>query len=160
MAYQRLTGKNDQELVAVIDDHIAQIPSHGGADLPKLELALVCEELDLEGVRQFQQELGVRRPTAVAFPDFLAGRSKSMERLRKWLDYFSRTDTQLFYHGAAERERLELLWQTAQQRRPDVRRNWFVAPPDVDDKRRTHPEALWTIDQVIQFVEGVGRAQV
>jgi len=156
--YQRLTGKNDQELVAVIDEHIAHVPSDGAADLPKLELALVCEELDLEGLRQFQQELGVRRPTAVAFPDFLAGRLKSMERLRKWLDYFSCSGTQIFYHGAAERERLELLWQTAQQRRPDVRRNWFVAPPDLDDKRRKHPDALWTIDQVIQFVEGVRRA--
>lgn len=158
--YQRLTGKNNQELVAVIDEHIPQIPRDNSPDLPKLELALVCEELDLEGVHQFQQELGARRPTAVAFPDFLGGPSKSMERLRKWLDYFSRTDTQLFYHGAAERGRLELLWQMAQQCRPDVRRRWFVAPPDLDDKRRKHPEDLWTIDQVIQFVvEGVGRAR-
>jgi hypothetical protein len=152
--YQRLTGKNDQELVAVIDEHIAQIPPGAVADVPKLELALVCEEPDLESVRQFQQDLGIRRPTAAAFPDFLGDRLKSMERLRKWLDYFSHGDSQLFYHGAAERERLELLWQMAQQRRPDVRRNWFVAPPDLENKRRQHPEALWTIDQAIQFVEG------
>ena len=79
--------------------------------------------------------------------------------MRRWLDYFSRGDTQLFYHGAAERERLELLWQMAQQRRPDVRRNWFVAPPYLENKRRQHPEALWTIDQAIQFVNGAGGAR-
>jgi TIR domain len=152
--YQRLTGKNDQEVVAVIDEHVAQIPGDGGADLPRPELALVCEELDLECVRQFQRELRVRRPTDVALPDFLSGKSKSMERLRKWLDYFSLTDAQLFYRGTAEHDRLELLWNMAQQCRPDVRRSWFVAPPDLDDKRRKYPEALWTIDQVIQFVSG------
>jgi TIR domain len=157
--YQRLTGKNDQELVAVIDENIAQIPSAGGAEeTSKLELALVCEELDLEGIRQFHRELDVRRPTAAAFPDFLAGRPKSMERLRKWLDYFSRDDAQLFYHGAAGRDRLELLWQMAQQTRPNVPRCWFVTPPDLEDKRRQHPEALWTIEQAIQFVEGTRRA--
>jgi hypothetical protein len=140
--------------VAVIDEYIAHIPSGGVADSPKLDLALVCEELDLEAVRQFQQKLGIRHPAAVAFPEFLAGRTKSMERLRKWLDYFSQGDTQLFYYGDAEHERLELLWQMAQQRRPNVRRNWFVAPPDLENKRRKHPEALWTIDQAIQFSEG------
>jgi hypothetical protein len=157
--YQRLAGKNDQELVAVIDEHIAQVPPRGSTDLPRLELGLVCEELDLEGVRQFKQDLTARRPTAAASPDFLAGRPKSMERLRKWLDYLSRPDTQLFYHGAAERERLELLWQTAQQCKPEGRRHWFVAPPDLDNKRRAYPDALWTIDQVIQFVEGVRGAR-
>ncbi len=152
--YQRLTGKNDQELVAVIDEHIAHVPTPGGADLSRLELALVCEEPDLEDVRQFLQRLGARRPTAAATPEFLAGRPKSMERLRKWLDYLSRADALLFFYGVSDRERLELLWQTAQQCKPDARRHRFVAEPDLEEKRRAHPDALWTIDQVIQFLEG------
>jgi TIR domain len=156
--YQRLTGKNDQELVAVIDEHITQVPTRNRTDLQQFELALVCEEPDLEGVRHFHQELGDRHLTA-AFPEFLAGRPKSMERLRRWLDYLSRADALLFYHGASDRERLELLWQTAQQCRPDGRRRWFVGPPDLDDKRRAHPDALWTADQVIHFLQDARGAQ-
>lgn len=157
--YQRLTGKNDQELMAVIDEHIAQLPFDGGAGQPKPELALVCEEPDLEAARQLRQELAVRRPTSVAIPAFAGERLKSMERLRKWLEYLSHADTQLFYSGAAEPERLELLWQTAEQRRPSARRAWFVSPPDLDVKRRQYPDALWTIDQLIHFVEGARRAK-
>jgi hypothetical protein len=155
--YQRLTGKNDQELFAVIEEHIAQTPSHDGAGTTKPAVALVCEEVDLDSARLFQQELERRLPASLAFPAFLESRPRSMERLRKWVDLFNRTDAQLFYFGAADRERLELLWQLAQQSSPRGSREWFVASPDVDDKRRKYPEALWTLDQVVDFAGGGAR---
>jgi hypothetical protein len=78
-----------------------------------------------------------------------------MERLRKWQDYLCRGEALLFYHGAGERSRLELVWQKAQASRPGAKRSWYLAPPDLDDKRRKEPDALWTVDQVIRFVEYV-----
>ena len=158
--YVRLTGKNDQELVAVIDEHIAQIPSYESGEMRKLAVGLVCEELDLEDVRQLRQELDVGLPASFAFPAFLESRPRAMERLRKWVEFFGNAGAHVFYYGTADHERLELLWQMSQNCNPEVRRAWFVAPPDVDDKRRRHPEALWTLDQVKQFAGyGDQRAQ-
>ena len=155
--YQRLAGKNDQELVAVIEEHIAQVLSADGAGTTKPAVALVCEEVDLDNARLFEQELESRLPAPLALPAFLEGRPRSMERLRKWVDFFNRSEAQLFYCGAADRERLDLLWQLAEQSSPRGRRGWFVAPPGVDDKRRTYPEALWTLDQVVDFAGGGAR---
>jgi hypothetical protein len=82
-----------------------------------------------------------------------------MERLRKWQDYLGHGEVLLFYHGAGERNRLEPIWQKAESSRPGAKRSWFLAPPDVDDKRRKQPDGLWTVDQVIQFVECGRRAR-
>ena len=155
--YQRLTGKNDQELFAVIEEYIAQNRDHDGAGTTKPAVALVCEDVDLDSARMFQQELDRRLPARLSFPVFLEARPKSMERLRKWVDIFNRTDAQLFYIGSADRERLELLWQLAQQSSPHGSRGWFVASPGVDDKRRQFPEALWTLDQAVDFAGGGAR---
>jgi hypothetical protein len=76
-----------------------------------------------------------------------------MERLRKWQDYLSRSEALLFYDGAAQRNRLELIWQKAELSRPGAKRSWFLAPPDLDNKLLKQPDALSTADQVIRFVE-------
>jgi len=151
--YQRLAGKNDQELLALIDEQITQVHSEAGAGSPQPELALVCEEADLEAARQLKGDLKSRRPLEVESPDFVGSRLKAMERLRKWHDYLSHGDTLLFYYGAAERSRLDLIWQTAMQHRPKARSNWFLAPPDVEYKRQLFPDALWNLDQVVRFLE-------
>ena len=81
-----------------------------------------------------------------------------MERLRKWQDYLGRGDVLLFYLGAAQRTRLELIWQKAEFGRPGAKRNWFLAPPDLEDKLRKQPDALSTVDQVIRYMEHVRSA--
>jgi hypothetical protein len=157
--YQRLAGKNDQELLAVIDEQIGRIRSNAARHAVQPKLAVVCEEADLESVRQLRDDIRTRRQVEIRSPDFLSGRLKSMERLRRWQDYLNRSEALLFYYGATERERLELIWQTAQHHKGNVRGDWFLAPPDLDTKRQMHPDALWNIDQVIRFMEGLQSAQ-
>jgi len=151
--YQRLAGKNDQELLALIDEQITQGHSEAEAGNSEVELALVCEEADLESVRQFKGDLKIKHPMEVESPDFVGCRLRAMERLRKWHDYLSHGDTLLFYYGLAERNRLDLIWQTARQQRPNARSSWFLAPPDLERKRQQFPDALWNLDQVVHFLE-------
>jgi hypothetical protein len=155
--YQRLTGKNNQELLALIAELVSGKPDR---DIAPVELALICEEVDMAGVQQLKDEIKTRSSVQVKFPDFLDGRLKPMQRARLRREFLSRSEAFLFYYGTAERYRLELIWQEAQQRRPDARRDWFLAPPDLDYKRQRYPAALWNIDQVVDFldVERAGRA--
>jgi hypothetical protein len=156
--YQRLTGKNDQELLALVDEQITLFREDSGAAQAKVDLALVCDEADLNDVRQLKYDVTRRSLFALEFPDFLGAKLKAMERLRKWQDYLSRGEALLFYDGAAERNRLELIWQKAELTRPGAKRSWFLAQPDLDDKLRKQPGALSTVDQVIRFVEWVQSA--
>jgi TIR domain len=150
--YQRLAGKNDQELMALVNEQIVHSrPEATG--LASVELALICDEPDLESVRRLKEAIRSRRPAEVGLPDFLGNRLKSMERLRKWNEYLARSQALLFYHGAAERSRLELIWEKAQQDRPEVRKDWFLAEPGLDDKRKQYPDALSSVDQIVQFLD-------
>jgi hypothetical protein len=150
--YYRLAG-NNHDLLALIDEQFAQVPSDSSKDIVKAKLALVCEEGDLDGVRQLQVEIKTRRPVRVEFPDFLGGRLKGTDRLRKWRDYFNCSEALLFYYGFEDRRRLEYIWQKAQLQKPDAQRDWFLAPPDLDRKRVRYPNALWNIDQVVRFMD-------
>ena len=151
--YQRLAGKNDQELLAVIDEQITRIYEIYSKPISQEELAVVCDESDLESVLQLKENIRTRRQVEVRFPDFLTNCTRAMERLRRWQEYLGRSNALLFYYGLSERERLELIWQAAQQQGRDVPHNWFLAPPDLERKREKQPDALWNIDQVIGFVE-------
>ena len=156
--YQRLAGKNDQELLALADEQITRFREEAGVAQARVDLTLVCDEADLSGVRQLKDDITGKSPFALEFPDFLGAPLKAMERLRKWQDYLSRGEALLFYDGAAERNRLEPIWLKAQESRPGAKRSWFLAPPDLEDKLRKQPDALSTVGQVIGFVEEVRRA--
>lgn len=157
--YQRLADKNEQELLAVIDEQVkhmrVELPKH----LTRSDLALVCEASDLDKVRQLKQDLQTSGRIEVDSPDFLGGRMKAMERLRKWQDYLSRSEALLFYYGTTESERLELIWQTAQHPGHDIPCDWYLAPPDIDAKRKKYPDALWNIDQVVRFLDRARSSQ-
>jgi hypothetical protein len=157
--YQRLAGKNDQELLAVIDEQVTRIRADSPKALARPDLALVCEEADLDRARQLKEDIRAMGQIEVHSPDFLGGRMKAMERLRKWQDYLSRSEALLFYYGLTEPERLELIWQTVQHPGRDVRRDWYLAPPDLDGKRQKQPDALWNVDQVIRFLHRGRSAQ-
>jgi hypothetical protein len=150
--YQRLAGKNEEELLALIDEQITRVQADSGTDIARVKLVLICEKADFEGVWHLKEEIEARRPITVEFPDFLDSPLTATERLRKWHDYLGHGERLLFYYGAAERSRLELLWQTARQCRPGARLDWFLAPPALDEKRRRYPDALWNMDQVSHFI--------
>lgn len=152
-AYQRLAGKNDQELIALIDEQITRIRTDGSPPETERPVSVVCDQEDLDGVRLLQEDLRGRGLPEIHSPDFLGGRMKAMERLRRWQDFLYRSRALLFYYGLTDRERLELIWQTARQQGADIRLDWFVAPPDLETKRQELPDALWNIDQVIRFME-------
>jgi hypothetical protein len=157
--YQRLAGKNDQELLALIDEQITRVRGDSGTGVVRPDLALVCEEPDMKSIRKLIEDIRAKHPVEVHSPDFLSSRMRAMEKLRKWEDYLSRSEALLFYYGLTERERLEIILQKAQNQKPDARCDWFLAPPDLDSKRHKHPDAMWNIDQVIGFVERIRDAQ-
>jgi len=158
-SYQRLAGKNDQELLALVDEQITQIPPDSGADIvAKADLTLVCEKADLEDVQRLKEMIETKRAVEVDFPDFLWGRPTPTESLRKWQDYLKRGGALLFYYGASERNRLEAKWRQAEKDSPKIRRNWYLAPPDLDLKRQLHPNALWELQQIVCFIEECGSA--
>jgi TIR domain len=151
--YQRLAGKNDQELLALIDEQIRQSTKESPVDPARLAIALVCDESDLERVRQMKSDIRAKRRIEVDFPNFLGTRLKAMDRLRKWQEFLSSSPRLLFYYGSGQYERLTPIWLKAQQDRPEAARHWFVGPPDVESKRQKYPDALWELDQVISLVE-------
>jgi len=140
-------------MLALIDEQITRVHAEDGARSAEIELALVCEEADLEAARQLKDDLKSKRAVAVESPDFVGSRLKAMERLRKWHDYLGHGATLLFYYGLAERNRLDLIWQSARQQRPDARSTWFLAPPDLERKQQQFPDAVWNLDQVLGFLE-------
>jgi TIR domain len=151
--YQRLAGKNEQELLALFDELITNVRTDVDGTRLDAELALICEEVDLEGVRRLKEAIQMKRPTGVAFPDFLGTRLKAMELVRRWGHYLRRGEALLFYYGSAERNRLDLIWQKAEKDRPTARRDWFLVDPNLERKRRQYPNALWNIDQIIDFIQ-------
>jgi TIR domain-containing protein len=155
--YQRLQGKNDQELIALLDEQITRSQPSPEAEASQLELALVCEDLDLAGVRLLKDEIRALQHITVDFPSFLGTRLKAMERLRKWREFLKAGQILVFYHGLTERERLQPIWLQAEQDNGRAVRTWFLAPPDLEVKRQNNPDALWHIDQVIQLVQGTQR---
>jgi hypothetical protein len=156
--YQRLSGKNDQELLALLDEQITGQKTSPATALSALQLALVCEELDLTGVRKLKEDIVAQRPIEIDFPDFFGTRLKPMERLRKWQDFLSRGKALIFYHGLAERERLHRIWLKAGQDNPQAQRSWYVAEPGLEVKRRENPQALCSPDQVIGLLEQIKSA--
>jgi hypothetical protein len=143
--YQRIAGKNDQELLSLIDEVVSGTREEPIPIPAKFNLALVCDEVDLLSARRLESDILRRNGPPLAFPDFLGSPMKAMERLRRWNDYLNRGQAYLFYRGAGERQRLEPIWRMAES----SRRAWFLAdpagPPD------NEPDALWTVDQVLQF---------
>lgn len=152
VSYQRLSGKNEQELLALIDEQITRSRADSNSNrLEQYELAIVCEESDLEGARRLKGEISDRH-IEVGFPDFLGTRLKAMECLRKLQEFLKRGKHLLFYHGVAQRELLEAKWLVAQQHHPTAELHYFLAPPDLEEKRRKYQDDLWNIDQVISLV--------
>ncbi len=156
--YQRLAGKNDQDLLGLINDQITRARPSSETDVARLQLALVCEQLDLAGARQLTDEIRARRAIEVDFPSFLGSGLKAMDRVRKWQDFLSRGRALIFYQGLEQRERLESKWLKAEQDNRGAVRCWFLAQPDLEGKRQKNPDALWEIDQVISLVEQIRSA--
>jgi hypothetical protein len=167
--YQWLAGKNNRELLALINEQmkLVLIESDGNvaradlaltwgeAGIAKANLALICGEADLDGARQFQAEMKTQHRIQVELPDFFEQRLTAMERWRKWHAYRSYVGNMkaiLFYYGASKRNWLELMWEKAENDWPNVRRRWFLVQPNLDRKREQYPDALWQIDQVIGFL--------
>ena len=150
--YQRLQGKNDQELLALIDEQITS-QARPEAAQGQMPVALICEEPDLNGAREIKDQITAQCKLEVGLPNFLTGRMKAMERLRKWRDYLAHSQTLLFYYGQASRAQLEPIWQKAEHDNGGAARSWFVGPPDVDAKRHEHPDALFSIDQVVSLIQ-------
>jgi hypothetical protein len=146
--YQRLAGKNSQELLSVIDEQFARGPSDTPTTTLRSQVGLVCDKADFEAVRQLQASIREKLNIEVSYPEFVAEQLKAMEWVRRWQDYLSRSEALLFYYGAAEFERLNLIWQTAHEHHRSIRSNWFLAPPDLDTKRLKVPDGLWEIEHV------------
>jgi TIR domain len=151
--YQRLDKKNDQELLAVINELITQRSTGPVTAMAEAELALVCQDSDLDTVRKLKADILARRSMEIGLPDFLGNQLTITERRRKWNEYFSRGKAFLFYWNAAEHDRLERLWITAGEQKPDAPRYWFAGPPDPGSKREKPADALWEIDQVVGLIE-------
>jgi hypothetical protein len=151
--YQRLAQKPDQELLALIDEQITRVRPDHSRQTRELQLAWVCDESDLESVRQMQAEVKAACQVEAALPSFLGRGLRSMEKVRNWKDYINRGKAFLFYCGVVGRERLEPIWQMAEKEKPNSRRSWVLAPPDIATKRQNYPEALLDINQVIGFIE-------
>ena len=137
-------------MLAFIDEKITSAPREEDSRFERAELALVCDEGDIEGVRHLRNAIKAKRPAyQIQAPDFLETRIRPVDRVRKWHEYLRHSDSLLFYYGSAERNRLAPIWETAK----DHRRNWFLAQPDLDHKRKQDPDALWEVDQVVHFLE-------
>jgi hypothetical protein len=77
-----------------------------------------------------------------------------MEELRQLLDFLKKGETLAFYHGQADRQCLEHIWNKAGQENPLGRRTWYLDEPDLESKRNRYPDTPWYIDQLLHFLDG------
>jgi hypothetical protein len=150
--YQRLHRKNGQDLLFLIDEQIAMPAAATPIKLSERQLALVCEELDVEGVRQLSRAIRGRSEMEIGLPDFFGSSLKATELLHKWHALLRSARALLFYHGKEERQRLERIWAVAGELNGHAIRQWFLGEPGVDSKRIEYPQDLWEIDQILSLI--------
>jgi hypothetical protein len=141
--YQRLEGKNEQELFAVLEAEIARIRPPASNSLKNAAIGLICDEPDLDLVRHLRHEIEIREQCPVLYPDFLECSGTSMERRRKWTELVKKSEALLFYWGRTqETTLLDTLDRLASGSSNVTRREWYLSPPDLDLKQQKFPGAI------------------
>jgi TIR domain len=140
--YQRLTGKNDQELIDVLEQELANLATPSAGPSRSVGLGLVCDEKDLEIARSLKAAIESKDQIEVQYPAFLQGRVSPSEKMRRWSELLRTSKGLLFCWGAADVERLEAIWRLADKERPDGHRAWYLTPPNVEAKEQRYPSAI------------------
>ncbi|MDX1983079.1 MAG: toll/interleukin-1 receptor domain-containing protein [Bryobacteraceae bacterium] len=158
--YQRLAGKNDQELLALLRHELARGAAPASTPgLANLLLGVVCEETDFELARRLSGSLSARNLSGTGFPTFLSSSMGPSERLRNWCELIRASKGLLFCWGASKHDRLQSIWKLADSHKHTGQRQWFLAPPDLDIKKLRHPDGLYETQEVEQFLERLSGEQ-
>jgi hypothetical protein len=163
--YQRIEGKNNQELLSVLEQEITRIrpPVFRGAK--DAEIGMICDESDLELARLLQHEIEQRDQLLVACPDFLESRSTPMERTRKYTELLNTCKALLFCWGQTkEATLLESIHRLAASGKAGVLLEWYLAQPDLNHKLQMHPKAIcqageFSYDALSHFLEPFRRRE-
>jgi len=141
--YQRLEGKNYQELLAVLEQEITRLRAPAPAAAREAALGLICDESDLALARSLRTEIQRRDLLTVAYPDFLESRSTAMERTRKWTELVNTSQALLFCWGQAkETTVLDILFGLATAAKTQSQLAWYLSQPDVNQKQQKYPRGI------------------
>jgi hypothetical protein len=141
--YQRIEGKTEQELIAVLEQEITRIrpPASGSAE--QAAVAVICDQPDLELARMLWREIQERDRLAVSYPAFLETRSTSMQRMRSWKDLVKTCQALLVCWGQThDPTLLESICQLAASASPDAPHEWYLTGPELDQKLQKFPGAI------------------
>jgi hypothetical protein len=159
--YQRLEGKNDQELLAVLEQEITRIRPPAPAGARESALGLICDESDLELARSLRHEIQRRDRLTVSYPDFLESRTTAMERKRKWTELVNTSQALLFCWGQAkETTLLEKIYGLATTARSEARLEWYLSQPDLNRKQQKYPSGISSPEALFGFLDTVRRPGV
>lgn len=126
----RITG-TDSELKTFLGDLLTrkQAPAHTPASL-----SLVCDAPDFGWAQQFKVD-----GLTVSYPAFLLEKQPTMERVRKWRQLVKDSHGLLFYQGQTLEPVLDRIWRIADDEKSNALRRWYLAEPDLDEKRKKRP---------------------
>jgi TIR domain len=137
--YQRIEDKDDQELVAVLEQEITRIRPRAASSTPA-GVSVICDEPDLPLARLLRQEIQAREQFAVSYPAFLEAPLTPSERVRQFTELLKTSQALLFCWGKAGEA--TLLQRLAAHARSEAPLEWYLAEPDLEGKRRQFPRAI------------------
>jgi hypothetical protein len=142
--YQRIEGKNEQELFMVLERELARVrvPAPQSSP-PDVAVSVICDEPDLEFAHFLRQEIETRDGLSVACPDFLIARATPMERMRNWTKLVRAGKAFLFCWGLAkDTSLLDHIYTLASQTKPGAARQWYLSGPDLEWKQQRYADAI------------------
>lgn len=142
-SYRRIERKNDQELLSVLEQEITRVRPPAPAQPHNAELALVCDDADLDLARQLRNEIQRRERFAVAYPDFLENKLLPSENTRAFQKLLKGSRAFLFCWGkTCDPSHLELISHISLKLNETAPLRWYLVEPNVDEKRKKHPDAI------------------
>jgi hypothetical protein len=146
--YQRIEGKDEHELIAVLEQEITRIRPPAPAPAEPAALTVICDQPDLDLARRLRSEIQERAGLRVAYPAFLDKRDTAMERMRSWKKLVNACRTMLVcWSKTQDPTLLENVCHLAVTVSPDALVKWYLTQPELAQKRKRHPDAICQEDQ-------------
>jgi hypothetical protein len=115
-------------------------------------LGIICDPSDFPWARSFRPD-----GLSVDHPAFLDEKITNTDRLRRWLAMVRESHGLLFYHGRSEESLLEKIRKIAEQENSPAARRWYLADPNLEEKRVRHPADPSYPDGLEDFLNEVRR---
>ena len=126
--YPHQLGPNEIELKKFLEELLTR---RAESAVTAASLGLVCDSADISWAQQFEAA-----ELSIVYPRFLQDKLSNQEQLQKWRQLLRGCHGLLFYHGRSSERFLKALEKLADQEKSTPLRRWYLAEPDIEDKKK------------------------